>query len=229
MRKLLLSSYLILLISFVTEAQRRYGLIDKRNASTGTIIFSLGPEFCFTDTKATPYTQNILKNKDLSIGFRVRYPNNFGYKTQINYTDITGSDGSSNSRNYSFSSKIWQMSIQGEYTINFGESYRQLSPPHSIYFFLGVGLLNSTADLNYDKRARYLYKTSHDNQYDINKIFPLGFGYQYNFYNNFLVGIEYNIKYTTSDYIDGFKPPYPESKSNDIFEGLSLTVGYKIF
>jgi opacity protein-like surface antigen len=229
MRKFLLSFIFIFLISFFLEAQRRYGFIDKRSASTGTIIFSLGPEYCFADTKESSLSQDISSNKDFSVGFQIRYPSNFGYKYQINYTDITGSDGSSKSRSYSFSSKIWQISVQSEYAFNWGRSSGHSSPPHSIYLFLGIGLLNCTANLNYSQRANYTYKTNYNNQSDVSAIVPLGIGYQYNFNNNILIGFEYNLKYSVSDYLDGFKPPYPESKSNDILEGISFTVGYKIF
>lgn len=229
MRIFLLSFLFIFLISFFLEAQRRYGMIDKRSATTGAIIFSLGPEYCFADTKESPLSQDISNNKDFSVGFQIRYPNNFGYKYQINYSNITGSDGSSKSRSYSFSSQIWQVSVQSEYAFNWGKGFGHSSPPHSIYFFLGVGLFNCTANLNYSQRANYSYLTNSDEKTNVSPIIPMGLGYQYNFNNNFLVGLEYNLKYSFSDYLDGFKPPYPESKSNDILEGISLTVGYKIF
>ena len=229
MRIFLLSFLFIFLISFFLEAQRRYGVIDKRSATTGTIIFSLGPEYCFADTKESPLSQNISNNKDFSVGFQIRYPNNFGYKYQINYSNITGSDGSSKSRSYSFSSQIWQISVQSEYAFNWGQGFGHSSAPHSIYFFIGVGLFNCSADLNYSQRANYSYLSNYDKKTNVSPIIPMGLGYQYNFNNNFLVGLEYNLKYSFSDYLDGFKPPYPESKSNDILEGVSLTVGYKIF
>jgi opacity protein-like surface antigen len=229
MRIFLLSFLFIFLISFFLEAQRRYEPIDKRSTSTGTIIFSLGPEYCFADTKESTLSQNISNNIDFSVGFQIRHPSNFGYKYQINYTNITGSDGSSKSRAYSFASKIWQISAQGEYAINWGRSFGHSSPPHSIYFFLGIGILNCTANLNYDQRAHYSYITSNNSQSNVSAIVPLGLGYQYNFNNNILVGLEYNLRYSLSDYLDGFRPPYPASKSNDMLEGISLTVGYKLF
>jgi hypothetical protein len=213
----------------VLNAQRRYGLIERSNASTGTIILSLGPEYCFADTKKSPFTQNILSNKDLSIGFRARFPNNFGYKAQINYTTVTGSDGLTEVRNYSFSSKIWQMSIQGEYTFNFGQLFGYSASSNSIYLFLGIGMLNSNASLNYNQRIDYNYKTSQNNETGVSAVVPYGIGYQYDFNNNFILGVEYNLRYSFSDYLDGFKPPYPDSKSNDVLQGFSLTLGYKLY
>lgn len=229
MRKRLLFLSAFFLIFHLLNAQRRYGVIEKSNVSTGTIIFSLGSEFCFADTKNSPFTQNLLKNNDLSVGFRVSFPSNFRYKTQINYSNFTGSDGSDGNRTYSFSSKVGQLSFQGEYAFNFGKSQGHSSPPNSLYFFVGVGLLESSANLNFIPKENYSYKTRQDHQIDVSVFIPTGFGYEYNFNNKFLMGLEYNFRYPFSDYIDGFKPPYPISKYNDILEGLSLTIGYRIY
>ena len=229
MRKLFLSSLLILLIPITLKAQRRYGQIEKSSVSTGAIFFSIGPEYCFADTKKSPFSQNVLNNKDFSVGFKVKYPNNFGYKALINYTTVTGSDGYTEVRNYSFSTKIWQMSIQGEYTFNLGQLFGHSSSPNSIYLFLGIGMLNSNADLNYSQRIDYDYKTNQDNEIGTSAIIPYGIGYQHDFNNNFVLGVEYNLRYSFSDYLDGFKPPYPDSKSNDVLQGFSLTLSYKLY
>lgn len=226
MRKLQLSFLLFYLFHVGLEAQRRNDLISKRNEGVGTIIFSIGPEYCFADTKEYPFTQSILNNRDISVGFREMFPGNFGFKAMIDWINITGDDGLLNNRSYSFSSKLWQMTLQGEYAYQFGRHFGHSAPPNTFYVFLGVGLINSYSVLNYSSRAGYTYK---NNQLVTSTIIPYGFGYEYDFKNNFSVGVEYNLKYPFSDYLDGFKPPFPFSKSNDVLEGLSITIGYKIF
>lgn len=227
-RNLQLLLLLIFLFSFELSAQRRNGLIGKRNESEGSIILSLGPEYCFPDTKESPFTQNPLNNWEASVGFRQRFPGNFGYKTTISYTSITGTDGDDDNRLYSFSSKLLQFTVQGEYTYNFGGKYSH-SKPNSIYIFFGSGLIRSKANLNYNPRADYKYKLEDNNQFDVSVVLPYGIGYQYSFTNSLSIGAEYNQKYTFSDYLDGFKPPYPESVCNDILQGISLTISYNLF
>ena len=229
MRKLFLSFSLIILIPLSLLSQRRYGQIEKSNANSGAILLSLGTEYCFADTKKSPFSQGISDNKEFSLGYKAKYSNNLGYRAQINYTTVTGSDGVSENRNYDFSSKIWQASIHGEYTVNLGQIFNRLDSPNSIYIFLGIGLINTSANLNYYQRIDYNYKTRKNNETDISAVIPYGIGYQYEFNNNFSFGIEYNLRYSFSDYLDGFKPPYPDSKSNDILQGFSFIFGYKIF
>jgi len=194
------------------------------NETTSTIILSLGPAYCSADTKESPIKQNILNNKDITLGFRMKFPNNFGCRTTFSYITFTGSDGASKSRSYSFSSKAWQLSVVAEYAISIGRSYISEPSRNSVYFFIGMGLLNCIPKLDYYNRANYQYKTDAN----ISPIIPLGFGYQHDFNNNFQIGVEYNLRWSFSDYLDGFKPPYPESKSRDMLQGFSITLGYRI-
>lgn len=223
-----LSFLLIFLYSVDLSAQQLDDwVINRKNDKVGSIVFSVGPEYCFSDTKESAFKQNLMENSEISFGFRQRYPSNFGYKATFNYTTITGSDGTNN-RSYSFSSKILQLSVQGEYALSFGGSNNKPTA-NSIYVFFGVGLLRSSANLDYFPRLAYSYKLASNNQFPISAIFPCGLGYQYDLNNTISIGAEFNLKYTLSDYLDGFKPPFPESVSNDILEGLSFTIGYRLF
>jgi len=192
--------------------------------STQSVIVSLGTEYCFADTKESVTKQSPLKNIDMSFGLRIKYPTNFGYRVNVGYSTFTGSDGASVSRSYSFASKTIQLSAMGEYTLSFGEAYETSSTPNSIYFFAGVGLLNCRANLDYYPKANYQYKADTNNS----PFIPFGMGYQYNFSNNFQLGVEYNVRWSFSDYLDGFKPPRSASKSMDMLQGFSITLGYKI-
>ncbi|MDP4238211.1 MAG: hypothetical protein Q8904_01905 [Bacteroidota bacterium] len=232
MKRLFLSVLFVLLLLDGLEAQRRNGLIGRRNTSEEYIIFSLGPDYCFADTKGSPFNESPLNNMDVSLGFRQRFSGDFGpgilgYKAALNYSNFTGTDGSYVQRGYSFKTNVLQLAVQGEYTYQFGKRYSR-STPNAIYGFIGAGVLRSNASLaglnpnNYPKN-NYRYKPTY-----IAPVIPYGFGYQYDLQNGFYIGAEFCWRYTLSDYIDGFKPPYPDSKSNDVMDGFSITVGYRI-
>lgn len=235
MKRLLLS---VLIISFFfggLKAQRGggRGLIDRNDESESYLTFSLGPEYCYSDTQGKLWNQISLKDNDLTIGFRTIYANNFGYKVALSYSNFTGNDiGSIYSRRYSYTSNVLQLALQGEYSIKIGRSYYYKPTPNSIYAFLGLGALVSNANLNYDKNnplGGYVYKPTY-----LAPVIPVGIGYQHHFSNNFLVGTEFNFRYPFSDYIDGFKPfkkvgksgTINGSKSNDVMGGFSVTFSY---
>jgi len=206
------------------QAQRGRGLVNKNDESTNYLTFSIGPNFCFADTKYFALTQPVLNNYDLSIGFRKIFGNNFAYKFAFDYSNYSGTDTVSvtSTRFYHFTSNVMQLALQGEYHIKIGRAYYYKSTPNSIYLFLGAGLLRSKADLySNEPRAHYEYKI---NTINYAAVIPFGIGYQYNIKEKFLIGAEMNWRLPLSDFIDGFSPPYPESKSNDILGGFSVTL-----
>ncbi|MDR3652976.1 MAG: hypothetical protein P4L34_08405 [Paludibacter sp.] len=227
MRKLLIIIALWYFFIDAPKAQSESISTDKRIGSTGSLIVSFGPEYCFADTKEFPLGQNLRNNWNLSLGFLQKFRNNLGYKIGVNFGNVTGSDGDQ-SRMYSFTSKLEQISFQGEYTINIGDKSKN-SEFNSIYFFLGAGLLGNSTNLKYTPRIDYLYKVNKPDYYNLNAALLAGFGYQYKLNTSISVGAEFNLEYVFSDYIDGFKPPYPDSQFNDVLQGFSLTVSYVVF
>jgi len=222
-RKYVLFTFLLILLPlFTLMAQHWPGLVGKDGEPVASVLVSLGPEYCFADTKEPALMQNILRNKDLSVSFRVRYTNNFGYRASFSYSTFTGSDGASVSRSYSFASQAIQLAAMGEYTIPFGKTYGESLFPPGIYLFLGVGLLRCKANLDYYSKAGYQYNTNAT----ISPVIPLGMGYQYTFANNFQLGVEYMLRWSFSDYLDGFRPPSSASKSIDVLQGAAITLGY---
>jgi hypothetical protein len=231
MKRLFLSVLILFTFFLVPHAQRRSrGLVNESKETQGYLFLSIGPEFCFADPTASPYSQSLLKNNNFTLGYRKLYPNNLGYKFEVSCMNFTGNDTVSLSsiRRYSFHSQVLKAAFMGEYSIILGRRYYYRSTPSLIYGFLGAGVLRSIANLNCDPANivdNYTYKRIYNCP-----VIPFGGGYRYNFNNGFLLGFEVNYNYTFSDYIDGFKPPSVGSKkfskSNDIFGGISLTFSY---
>ena len=233
MKKLLISFMVVLSIFGGLNAQQRgtRGLVDRSMESNSYLTFSIGPEYCQSDTQGKLWNQLPLlgndANKgifdyDLSVGYRTTYANNLGYKLAFNYSSFGGNDiGAKFARRYEYNSSVFQLAIQGEYSVKLGRQYYYKATPNSVYIFLGAGILSTNVNLNYNILSHYVYAKN-----AFAPVFPFGFGYQHDFNNNFLIGIEFNGRYPLSDLIDGFKPPYPESKSNDIMGGISFTFSY---
>jgi len=246
MKRILFSVLLFTLILSGLHAQRRNGLIGHRAESSGSLIISMGPNYCYAD----PYNskgffgpianQSILTNNDITIGFRQtfvdntgytifgqNFTNDFGYKAGFSFDNFTGDDKIYPDRDFSFKSTVLQLTGQAEYSVHFGKRYRR-GYPNTIYGFLGVGGLYSKADLTKGSGGHSGYKYA-PNGVDFTPVIPYGLGYHYNFNKIYYIGAEFKWEFTFSDQIDGFKPPYPDSKSNDVFQGFSITFGYKIF
>ena len=233
MKRILLYVWFGLCFLGGAKAQRVSGLIDKSNVSDSYLTISLGPDYCYADTKASPLSQSILQNYDFSLGFRKRFASNLGYKASFDYSNFTGTDDSSIKRQYSFTSNVMQVALLGEYHINMGGKSYNRTTPNSIYGFLGAGWLISNAKLKTDsiERGHYLTKSIYGAP-----VIPFGAGYQYNFNNGFLLGAEFNFRFPFSDFIDGFNPINIDyitgiksgSKSNDFLAGFSITFSYII-
>ena len=235
MKKILIFSLLSLLVLPSLNAQRRNGLIGRRSTSEGSLIFSAGPGFLYGDTQGSIFnTSNYssVHNYDISLGFRQRFKNNFGYKASINFGNQVGDDVGSKmevGRGYSFESHIIEASVSAEYMIKFGGGrYRRYrsSEPNIIYGFIGAGVLNSSIP-----NQTYLSSTTVGTEFhakDTAPVIPFGVGYQYKISDDFSLGAEIGWKYVVSDFVDGLKPPSGTSKSNDVLAGLSVTVSYKL-
>ena len=169
-------------------------------------------------------------NYDISLGFRQRFQNNFGYKASINFGNQAGDDIGSKmaaGRGYSFESKIIQASVCAEYAMKWGggkyKRYRK-SMPNTVYGFLGAGVVNTSINNTLGDK-NYLGTTFNK---DTAPAIPFGIGYQYKISDDFSLGAEVGWKYVFSDKVDGLVPPSTNSKFNDIIAGLAITVSYKL-
>lgn len=226
MKRLLFSVLIVLIFNTGIHAQRGRGLVDKSDESTSYLTLSVGPSFCFSDTKKFALSLPILSNYDLSFGYRKLFSSNFGYKFAFNYSNYTGKDtlSKTSTRDYHFASNVMQLALQAEYHIKIGRAYYYKPTPNSVYLFMGAGVMKSNANLVINQqRALYEYKINKD---FYAPVIPFGFGYQYNLKDKLLIGAEMNWRFPLTDFVDGFSPPYPESKSNDITGGFSVTLTY---
>ena len=225
-KRQLLFAFIFMFLNAGLHAQRGRGLVDKSDETMSYISLSVGPSFCFADTKKSALSQPISSNYDFSLGYRKWFPSNFGYKFAFNYSNYSGYDtlSISSTRKYNFSTRVIQLALQAEYHIRIGRVYYYKPTPNSIYLFLGAGVMKSNANLITNQpNAHYKFKINTDNYAPV---IPFGFGYQYNLKDKFLIGAEMNWKFPLTDLVDGFSPPYPESKSNDIMGGFSVTLTY---
>ncbi len=222
MKKLLLSVLFVLLIFSEVDAQRRNGLIRRRVETSGSVILSVGPAFAFADTQTSPFSH--LDQVNGTLGFRYRFPGNFSLKGDLGYYRFSGADGGY-IRNYDFTSEMYQFTARAEYSYIFGKRYGR-AKPSAFYGFLGAGVMYAKSNLNINQNlnSTYIYKPS-----VVAPVIPYGVGYQYEINSMFYVGAEINFEYMFTDFLDGFKPPSPSSSSNDVFEGFSVTFGYRIW
>ncbi len=223
---LLLLIFIFILFSHLS-AQRRYGLINRRVESLGLLVISAGPDYCFGDSKVYPLSQNFLAsshNYDLSIGFRSRFSSNFGYKISYDYGSYLGTDSNTPlaNRGYSYTSKVQQLTVQGEYSIYFGPEF--IKEKHNIiYFYGGVGVMSTVVDFTGEMPGGFIYFP-----YDYSPVLPFGFGYEYALTERFKLGAEISWHYSLSDYVDGVHHPI-YSRNNDVLGGVKIVLSYQFF
>jgi hypothetical protein len=239
MRRLLFTVFIVMFALSGLQALPRRGLVrNQRNGQAGSLFFSFGPNFCFADPDCSKgflgpiANQGLLENEEVSLGYTQDFTENLSLRGMLSYDNFTGSDITS-ARKYSFKTSAFQFEAIGEYSYHFSLARRyRNNTPNSIYGFLGIGAMSIDAKLNrpmiggvypYDSWG-YVFKPK-----SIAPVIPYGFGYSYQMSPEFSMGLEFIWRYTFSDQLDGFKPPLPSSVSNDVLQGISITMAYKIF
>jgi hypothetical protein len=170
-----------------------------------------------------------------ALGGRYKVSENMAVKMNLIFGIITGNDENSrnNDRNFSFTSTIFEPSLQFEYYIisesksisssasfshrgminNFGKIYP--------YVFGGVGGVFFNPKL-YKNDVLYIQ----DNISKFGIAFPLGIGLKLGLSSKLSCGFEFGRRFTTTDYIDGYASKF--SKSNDLYDFGMFSIIYKI-
>lgn len=234
---LLIILLLIITIPVITSAQRW-----KR--SRYEVIGGIGPSSFFgdlgggnkdgvhfmgdIDMQATRY--------HLLVGMRYKLKEKVALKLNLIYGRIHGSDMYTESegrrpRNVTFSSGLFEPSVQFEYSIlkeRLGTRYtfRNLQRFKLVYVntyvFVGFGgiLFYPKPSLS-NAASNQIKKYSH-----FNLVIPIGIGFKYAINRRASLGLEYGMRYTSTDYLDGHSDKY--SKARDAYSFLTINVTYKL-
>jgi OOP family OmpA-OmpF porin len=198
-------------------------------------IFGVGFINYFGDIGGAATTENWWGLKDLSIkdtrpsfylGARYKIRPEMAVRLNLMYGFITGDDsGSKNSdRGYSFSSTVFEPSVQYEYSLLTEEQRRRSSALYnrrgmmnnysqiSLYLYAGIG------GVFYNPRVNDAMKTSSYYNPDpprMGLVFPAGLGVKYVISQSWSVGADFGIHLALVDYLDGYSSPF--SKRNDLY------------
>ncbi len=240
MRNILLSILLISLISMNVHAQRSNGLIGSSINSTGSLIFSLGPAYCFGDTYAPVLNSSIFDGHNFqgTLGFQQSIgKKGFGYRAQIHYLNFTGHDiptppgesikGRVHSKGFeNFVSNTFEVTVREEYSLEFGAKYKRVKP-HEVYGFLGLGaLLSQVSFPPVNGQINYIGKTP-----IFGLFIPFGVGYKYQLNPKISIGVEITPQIVFTDYVDGYVGSHIDDLLivNDNIGSLSFTFYYKLY
>ncbi|MDP4186927.1 MAG: DUF6089 family protein [Bacteroidota bacterium] len=169
-----------------------------------------------------------------TLGARYMILEKVALKTSFIYGSVIGSDeGSKNAdRNYSFSTSLFEPSIQGEYYFLSQEKRRG----HSIYNrhglisnfigfeaygFAGLGTAFFKVTPKGDLKNVFV-----DNFGHTAFVLPIGIGCKVTLSNRSSIGLELGRRILSSDYIDGYTSQF--SKHNDVYYFGSISYVYRI-
>jgi len=208
------------------------------------VIGGIGPSLFFGEVGgANKNGTHFMSDIDLQairyhilVGVRYKLKEKMALKLNLIYGRLHGSDTYTespgrNHRNATFSSGIFEPSLQYEYSIfkeklgtryTFKNLQRFKFTYVNTYIFLGAGgvLFYPKPELSPVPSNR-IKKYSH-----FNLVIPLGIGFKYAINRRASFGLEFGQRYTSTDYLDGLSDKY--SKARDSYSFLTLNVTYKL-
>jgi hypothetical protein len=179
----------------------------------------------------------------LSVGLRYKpYGSRFAAKAMLSFAEVSGSDDNSKdvirqNRNLNFQSPIIELSVQAEYylingatknryTIS-GLNSRKKKTKLSIYLLAGVGVFYYNPQEWYDGKWYSVRQYHLEGQgmpggpkqfSNYSVALPIGLGYREEVSKRFTIGLEFGIRKTFTDYIDGV--------SGNYYDATKLTKAY---
>jgi len=198
-------------------------------------LFGVG--FCnyFGDIGGAATSENWLGIKDLSIkhtrpsfylGARYKIRPNIAVKMNMMYGFLAGDDvgGKNSDRGFTFSTSMFEPSFQAEYSLISEEQRRRTTAMFNkrgmmnnysqinVYLYAGIG----GVFFNHKPNAALENHTNYDpNHSRFGLVFPAGIGVKYVINERWSIGGEFGIRFTTTDYLDGYTSSF--SKSNDLY------------
>ncbi len=198
-------------------------------------LFGVG--FCnyFGDIGGSADKENWFGIKDISIkstrptfylGARYKIRPNIAVKMDLAYGFIAGDDEGSknNDRGFKFYSHLFEPSFQAEYSIISEEQRKRSSAMFNkrgmmnnysqinLYLYAGIGGTFFNPKVNEAMELSPNYDPDHSR---VGIVFPAGVGFKYVINDKWSLGAEFGVRWTTTDYLDGYTSPY--SKANDLY------------
>lgn len=170
----------------------------------------------------------------LKAGMRYRIEERVSISLDFNYGYMHSSDakGSNVSRGFESSTSLFEPIVKGEYYFlknNAERSYRFIKGERIIssvlvrldgYVYLGLGPVFYKVKPNEALSDRNLTTSG------VALAIPGGVGFNYVFSPNALIGFDFGLHYTTSDYIDGYTSQF--STRNDVYYFMTFIFTYKL-
>jgi opacity protein-like surface antigen len=198
-------------------------------------LFGVGFVNYFGDVGGSAERENWFGIKDLSlkhtrpsfyIGARYKIRSNVSVKMNLMYGFLSGNDEGSvnNDRGFEFSTSLFEPSIQGEYSLISEEQRRRSSALFNkkgmmnnysqinLYLYAGIGGVFFNPKVNEAMKNSPNYDPGHSTT---GVVFPAGLGLKYVINQRWSLGAEFGIRFTTTDYLDGYTSPF--SKRNDLY------------
>jgi hypothetical protein len=176
----------------------------------------------------------------LAIPLYIRYRLDPLYSIKVNGVVGFGNGSDEETRNdrgRSYKTTIFEFSAQGEYYF-LAEERRFKSAAmfnrrgmlnnymsFSGYAFLGLGGVYSKAKVT--EGAEWNPSIDSYKPSNIGMVIPFGIGLKYIIDDSWLMGAELGYRLSVTDYIEGYSQTH-DSKHNDVYYFLTLTVGYKL-
>lgn len=203
----------------------------------------VGTAQVFGDIGGFTIGENALGFKDLLIkqtrfnlkaGIRYRAQEKLAFTFDLNFGLMSASDakGSNESRGYESSITLFEPIIKAEYYFlknNAESSYRFIKGEKTInsvvarldgYIYAGLGPVIYKATPNEALEERDIKNSG------LALAVPIGLGINYLFAPNSLIGFDFGLRYTTSDYIDGYTSQF--SRRNDVYYFMTFVYTYKL-
>jgi len=214
-------------------------------------IVGVGTAHYFGDIGGSAGESNLFGIKDIEIkgtrpsvyfGIRYKIRPNIAVKTNFIYGFLAGSDENSlyTDRGYSFTGKIFEPSVQFEYSFISEEQRHRSSAMFNrrgmmnnyskinLYIFAGVGggFVNTEQTGIYPDRTNYYEQIDFVEDKTMGLVFPVGLGGKFVLSGTWSVGAELGGRFTTTDYLDGFTTIW--SNHNDVYYFLTIQAIYRI-
>jgi opacity protein-like surface antigen len=210
--------------------------------------FGVGSTQVFGDIGGTASASNWFGLKDIkfdetkpafTLGARYKINPHYSLRLNLGLGFGSGSDiGAKNeSRGFSYKTTVFESTILGEYYFLQEERHRQSAAMYnrrgminyystiSAYAFLGTGPVFYSPKFNGIPRGENIDQVTGYSK--VGLAFPVGIGLKYLIDENWQFGAELGSRFTTTDFIDGYKN-LQYSKHPDMYYFLILSLNFRI-